>query len=113
MSWIPGGSVVFSVSNTAQQLTTSTSPITAIRFRTFWQNANVVYWGDSTLNPVNVSGGSPAPLGIIGYQNPLPLIGLDSEYEELDLGFSGFGVNPSTFYVCGQEGEQIIWEYKS
>lgn len=111
LPWIPGGSVTFTADNVAQQLTTSTTPITAVRFLQCWENANRVWWGSSSLNPAT-------PTGILGYLDPplatqsaVDMPGDPVQAEEMDMGFQGYGTNPSTLYVCGKQGEQIIWEY--
>ncbi len=110
MSWIPGTPVTITTDDTAQALTGSSSPVAGIRFRQLPSNGNRIFWGDSTLNVVPVSG---PPVGVLGYIDA-PRDGVPNLPEDMSLvdDFVTAAIDPSTLKVTGKAGDVVLWSYK-
>lgn len=100
--WKPGTPVTLAATDTAEQLTSSVGLVKAIKFRQYWNNANRIYWGNSTLAPTT-------PTGVLGWlQPPSGALAPVEDVEEQD---APNGINANDIYVAGTAGEVILWSY--
>lgn len=101
--WRPGPPITLTATDTAQHVTTTVGLVKAVRFEHHWNNANRIYWGDSTLDPA-------APLGILGWL-PVPQPGNPPPAEVMIEPDAPGGINSIQLFVAGTAGEIVLWSF--
>lgn len=102
--WKIGTPVAIVSTDVAQQLTTSTGLVKAIRIFQYWNNGFKIYWGDITLNtaavpPTGVGGWVPPPVATAGGSDTV------TEVDAIN------GINANQIYVAGTAGDYVLWSY--
>ncbi len=101
--WTPGTPVT--LDGTAQRLSATADLVKAIKFMPDPSNTQVVYWGNSALDPTTTPKTGVA--GIVPYPTIDNTAPIDTIYET----DAPNGIATGLIYVMGSAGQVLLWSF--